>query len=87
MAHSNETQEDLMRPFLNKFLQYLLCNLGYKRPNLRDSERERIFIVELNLSSLALSQRTSCLRKFRYQMNESSIVQFYCNQIPHVLTF
>ena len=30
MAHSNETQGDLMRPFVNKFLQFLLCNLRYK---------------------------------------------------------
>ena len=33
MVHSNETQGDLMRPFVNKFLQFLLCNLRYKCPN------------------------------------------------------
>ena len=38
-------------------------------------------------TSLALSLRTNCLRKFRYYMNESSITQFNCNQIPHILTF
>ena len=46
MAHSNETQRDLMRPFFNKFLQFLLCNLGYKCPNWTDSER---LDVELDL--------------------------------------
>ena len=29
MAHINETQGDLMQPFLDKFLQFLLCNLRY----------------------------------------------------------
>ena len=38
-------------------------------------------------TSHALSLRTNCMRKFRYQMNESSIDLFNCNQIPHVLTF
>ena len=41
----------------------------------------------LNKTLLALSLQTNCLRKFRYEMNESSIVQFKCNQILHILTF
>ena len=51
MAHSNETQRDLMRHFFNKFLQFLLCNLRYKCPNWTDSER---LYVELDLKLRSL---------------------------------
>ena len=42
----------LMRLFLIEFLQFLLCNLRYKRPNRTDLERltESVFEVELKTS-------------------------------------
>ena len=47
MAHSNKTQGDLMRPFLIKFLQFLLSNLRYKCPNWTDLERltESVYLL------------------------------------------
>ena len=41
-----------MRLFLIEFLQFLLCNLRYKRPNRTDLERltESVFEVELKTS-------------------------------------
>ena len=46
------------------------------------THRERIFVVELKLKLCSL---------FHYEqiawMNESSIIQFNCNEIPHILTF
>ena len=32
MIDSDATQGDLMRPFLTRFLQFLLCNLRHKCP-------------------------------------------------------
>ena len=56
MAHSNETQGDLMRPFLKIFLQFLLCNLRYifKLNGLGKTHRERLFVVELKLKLRSL---------------------------------
>ena len=80
-----------MRPFLNKFplvsvVQFYGTNVQIKR-TWKDSPRTYMYCGTETKTSLALSLRANCLRKFRYQMNESSIVQFNCNQIPHVLTF
>ena len=54
MAHSNETQEDLMRPFLRKFLQFLFCNLRYKLNGLGKTHWERIFAIDLKLKLRSL---------------------------------
>ena len=63
MAHSNETHGDLIRPFLIKLLQFLVCNLRYKCPNWMDSERltESVNLLwNLNLTiGLYLSVRSS----------------------------
>ena len=46
------------------------------------THQKRIFVVELKLKLCSL---------FHYEqiawMNESSIIQFNCNEIPHILTF
>ena len=44
MTHSNETQGDLMRPFLVEFLNFLTKSNGLEK-----TPRERIFVVELNI--------------------------------------
>ena len=55
MIHSNETQGDLMRPFLIEFLKFLLSNLFYsfykcpKLNGLGKTHRKRIFVAELKL--------------------------------------
>ena len=55
MAHSNETQGDLMRPFLNKFLQFLQFTVQMSKLNgLGKTHRERIFVVDLNLKLRSL---------------------------------
>ena len=57
MAHSNEIQGDLMRPFLNKYLQFLLCNFAVQMSKLNGlgkTDWERIFVVELKLKLRSL---------------------------------
>ena len=49
MINSNETQGDLMRPFLIEFLQFRLCNLRYKLNGLGETHWERLFVEELKL--------------------------------------
>ena len=64
-----------MRLFLIEFLQFLLCNLRYKRPNRTDLERltESVFEVELKTSLARSLRKKNCLREFRYEMDKSSI--------------
>ena len=50
MAHSNEIQGDLMRPFLKKTPSVSLVQFTvqmFKLNGLRKTHRERIFVVEL----------------------------------------
>ena len=50
MAHSNETQGDLMRPFLNKLLAVVQFTVQMSKLNgLGKTHRERKFVVELKL--------------------------------------
>ena len=55
MAHSNETQGDLMRPFLNKLLAVVQFTVQMSKLNgLGKTHRERIFAVELKLKLRSL---------------------------------
>ena len=50
MAHSNETQGDLMWPFLNKLLAVVQFTVQMSKLNgLGKTHRERKYVVELNL--------------------------------------
>ena len=50
MAHSNETQGDSMRPFLNKLLAVVQFTVQMSKLNgLGKTHRERKFVVELKL--------------------------------------
>ena len=80
---------------LMQLLRFLLCDLRYQCPIWTDLRRltESVFEVEktsltvLQETSLTDLQGTNCLREFGYFINEISIHEFNCNQIPHVLTF
>ena len=55
MAHSNETQGDLMRPFLNKLLAVVQFTVQMSKLNgLGKTHRERKFVVELKLKLRSL---------------------------------
>ena len=56
MAHSNETQGDLMRPFLNKLLAVVqfTVQIMSKLNGLGKTHWESIFVVELNLKLRSL---------------------------------
>ena len=65
-----------MRLFLIECLQFLLCNLRYKRPNRTDLERltGSVFEVELKTSlARPFTTKKNCLREFRSEMDKSSI--------------
>ena len=49
MINSDETQGDLMQPFLIEFLQFRLCNLRYKLNGLGETQWGRLFVEELKL--------------------------------------
>ena len=60
----------------------------FKLNGLGKTHRERLFVVELKLKVGSLFHCEQIARENSgIKMNESSIVQFNCNQIPHVLTF
>ena len=86
-VNSNETlQRDTRILFgffsLNSFSFYCTINGTNVQIERTWKDTESVLVVELK-TSLALSLRTTCLREFRYQVDESSSI----NQIPHVLTF
>ena len=67
---------------LNSFSFYCTINGTNVQIERTWKDTESVLVVELK-TSLALSLRTTYLREFRYQVDESSSI----NQIPHVLTF
>ena len=90
--NSNETHQRDKRGF-NAAYYHLIPSVSVaqftvqiERP-WKDSPRTYICCRTEIKTSLALSLKTDCLREFRYYMNESSIIELNCNQIPHVLTF
>ena len=65
----NVLMESIIHSHGRRFLQFLLWNLRYKCPNwtdLEDSPGAYICCRTEIKTSLALSLRTNCLRKFRY---------------------
>ena len=64
---------------LNSFSFYCTINGTNVQIERTWKDTESVLVVELK-TSLAHSLRTTCLREFRYQVDESSSI----NQIPHV---
>ena len=89
MAQSNKTQGDaaFSQKIPSVFVVQFTVQIS-KLNGLGKTHRERILVVELKLKFRSIFHYEQIAwENSDIKMNESSIVQFNCNQIPHVLTF